>query len=334
MFSDKLPLQRITTVVLVYMVFAFGWWAVQLWQENDRSFDLAYEILELKNGGPKRGLNITELQGTFEYQELVRRREKRRRMVLAEGVFFTFCLAFGLFVINRSAKREVVLARQRRNFLLSITHELKSPIAALRLILETLQKRQLQQVQIEKLCANGLRDATRLQTLVEDLLLAARLEDNWRPAPDVINLCTIAREAAASLQTRFPKANIRINISDQDCMIQADKSGLTAVIHNLFENAIKYSGTEELVDFSVVKNKGLLQLRVADLGRGIPNAEKMQIFEKFYRIGNEDTRQTTGTGLGLYIVKQVVEAHQGRITVTDNQPRGTVFTIELPLLAR
>lgn len=331
MFSDKLSLQRLTTVVLIYMVFAFGWWAFQLWQENDRSFDLAYENLELKQGGPKRGLNLTELYATKEYQDLVKRQDKRRRMVLAEGVFFTFCLAFGLYVINRSAKREVVLARQRRNFLLSITHELKSPIAALRLIMETLGKRQLQAEQIQKLCNNGLRDADRLQALVESLLLAARLEDNWRPAPEPINLGAIVAEARSSLQTRFPGTEIRVDISENFPLVQADKSGLTAVIQNLLENAVKYSSEGDPVDCSIFKNKGSVCLRIADQGVGIPNAEKTQVFEKFYRIGNEDTRQTTGTGLGLYIVKQVVEAHQGRITVTDNQPKGTVFFIEIPL---
>ena len=330
MLSEKISIQRLTTFVLAYMVLAFGWWAIQLWQENDRSFDLSYEILELKHGGPKRGLNLTELQATAEYQALVERQERRRRMVLAEGVFFTLCLAFGLYVINRSAKREVVLARQRRNFLLSITHELKSPIAALRLIMETISKRQLTKEQVEKLCNNGLRDAARLQTLVEDLLLAARLEDNWRPVPEALDLRVIAKEIITSLQTRFPKANIQLNISDDCSIIQADKPGFAAVVQNLLENALKYSAEGTPVEFSVSKNKNKICLKVADQGIGIPNEEKSEVFEKFYRIGNEDTRQTTGTGLGLYIVKQVVKAHQGYISVADNQPKGTIFTIELP----
>ncbi len=330
MVSDKFSLQRATTLVLLYMFFAFGWWAYQLWQENDRAFDLAYELLELQHGGPNRGVNLTELQATTEYQNLVSRQERRRRMVLAEGIFFTFCLAFGLYVINRAAKREMELSRQRRNFLLSITHELKSPIAAIRLILETLQRRQLQPDQLQKLYNNGMRDANRLQNLVESLLLAARLDDNWRPAPEPIQLPEIALEIIHSLKLRFPDAEFQTDFPADLPPVLADKSGMTAALQNLLENAVKYSKPQARVRLSIVRENQKNIVRVADQGIGIPNSERAHVFEKFYRIGNEDTRQTTGTGLGLYIVKQVVEAHRGRIQIHDNKPQGTVFTIELP----
>jgi len=329
MLINKISLRDLTTFVLVYMVFAFGWWAVQLWRENDRVFVLAEELLERKLGGPNRGINLTEFRATAEYQELIQRREKHQRMILAEGIFFTLCLGFGLYVINRAAKREVVLARQRRNFLLSITHELKSPIAALRLTMETLSRRELKRDQLETLCNNGLRDAARLQNLVEDLLLAARLDDNWRPHPEPVDLLQLAQDCASNLKTRFPKANIRIEIPNGIAPIMADKSGMTAVIQNLLENAIKYAPEGALVQLSVQKIQHKTRLKVVDEGVGIPNGEKAAVFEKFYRIGNEETRRTTGTGLGLYIVKQVVEAHDGKISVTDNQPTGAIFTVEI-----
>ncbi len=329
MLINKISLRGLTTVVLVYMVFAFGWWAVQLWRENDRVFNLSEELLERKYGGPNRGINLTELRATAEFKELVQRKEKHQRMILAEGVFFTLCLGFGLYVINRAAKREVVLARQRRNFLLSITHELKSPIASLRLTMETLSRRTLNRDQLETLCNNGLRDATRLQNLVEDLLLAARLEDNWSPHPEPVDLLQIAQDCALNLKTRFPKTDIRIDIPAEGASILADKSGMTAVVQNLLENAVKYAPEGTSVQLSVQQVQGKMQLVVSDVGIGIPNHEKTAVFEKFYRIGNEETRQTTGTGLGLYIVKQVVEAHQGKITVTDNRPSGTIFTVEI-----
>jgi signal transduction histidine kinase len=104
---------------------------------------------------------------------------------------------------------------------------------------------------------------------------------------------------------------------------------MRAVIQNLLENAIKYSPEAALIELKVEMLPGKTRLTISDTGFGIPNAEKSAIFEKFYRIGNEETRQSTGTGLGLYIVKQVVEAHDGNITVTDNRPSGTVFTIEI-----
>lgn len=330
MSHPKSSLQLLTWFVLAYMVLAFAWWAVQLWRENDRLFAVSYELLETRHGGSKRGVNLTELMHTAEYQALEQRRQKHKRMILAEGVFFTLCLGFGLYVISRSARREVDLARQRRNFMLSITHELKSPIAAMRLALETIAKRELQREQLEKLSTNGLRDAARLQTLVEDLLLAARLEDNWRPTPEALDVRAIAQDCVANLLVRFPAANILLDIPADFPSARADKSGLTAVVQNLLENAVKYAPEGTPVQFSAEQtDSGSFRLRVADQGMGIPDSEKAAVFEKFYRVGNEETRRTTGTGLGLYIVRQVVRAHGGTISVLDNKPKGTVFVVEM-----
>lgn len=323
----KISLRWISRLVIGYMVVAFGWWALHQWNESQRLFETEKALLESKYQG--KGVNLTQLYQTAEFRKIERHWQKQQRMVLGEGIFLTFCLAFGLWMINRAANREVSLARQHRNFLLSITHELKSPLAAIRLTLETLCKRTLTRDQLEKLCANALRDSTRLQNLVEDLLLAARLEDNWRPLPEPVDVGLIAQECTASLQTRFPDAEIHLVIPENIPVIQVDKSGMTAIIQNLLENAVKYSPDGGAVELSVFQHQGKLRLRVADHGIGIPNEEKKAIFEKFYRIGNEEVRKTTGTGLGLYIVKQVVHAHGGVITVTDNQPRGTIFTVEL-----
>lgn len=323
----KIPLRWISRFVIAYMLVAFGWWALHQWNESRRFYEKEKELLESKY--KPTGVNLTQLQNTDEYKKIVRRWKKQQRMILSEGIFLTFCLVFGLWMINRAANREVTLARQRRNFLLSITHELKSPLASLRLTLETLSKRELKRETLEKLCANGLRDAARLQQLVEDLLLAARLEDNWRPMPEPLDLEAIARDCAQSLQTRFPASVIRINVAPGFAPIQADKPGLTAVIQNLLENAVKYSPEDETVEFSAEKTNGKLRITVADNGIGIPDDQKQAVFEKFYRIGNEEVRKTTGTGLGLYIVKQVVTAHGGTIRVTDNVPKGSVFVVEM-----
>ena len=329
MLIEKIPLRRLSHFVIGYMVLAFGWWTYSLWQQNDRLYQLEKEMLELRFTRRNQGVNLTQLYETAEYKKIERNWHKGHRMVIAEGLFFTACLIFGLWVINRSANREVALARQRRNFLLSITHELKSPIAALRLVLETLGKRELQREQLEKLCKSGMKDANRLQQLVEDLLLAARLEDNWRPLIEPIDLPAMARDVAAGLQVRFPQANIFLNFPESLPPVQADKSGMTAIVQNLLENAVKYSPEGTLIELSAEQKDSKFHLRVADQGRGIPDAEKQAVFEKFYRLGNEETRQATGTGLGLYIVNQVVKAHGGVIRVEDNKPQGTIFTIEI-----
>lgn len=221
------------------------------------------------------------------------------------------------------------MARQRRNFLLSITHELKSPIAALRLELETLRRHQLPPEHREQLLTNGLKDVTRLQNLVEDLLLAARLEDNWHPLPEPIDLPALVREIIARLLVRFPQADIRLHAPDNLPPLQADKPGLSSVIQNLLENALKYAPAGSPIECKLERTNEKMRIRIADQGYGIPDAEKEAVFEKFYRLGSEETRRSTGTGLGLYIVQQIVKAHGGTITVGNNTPQGTVFTIEV-----
>jgi signal transduction histidine kinase len=326
----RVPLPWVSRLIMGYMLLAFFWWAVQLWQENNRSFKLEHDLLELWFTRKNQGLNETQFLQTTEYQTIEKRLVRHKRMIIAEGLFFAACLVFGIFAINRSVNREIALTRQRRNFMLSITHELKSPIASLRLVLETILKRDLQRDQLEKLSSNGIKDAVRLQNLVESLLLAARLEDNWRPAFESVDLEAIARACVTGLQVRFPDAQFTIQTDSDLPKVQADKSAITSVIQNLLENAAKYNAGDAQIHFSATAlERGRVRFIVSDNGKGIPEHEKKAVFEKFYRIGNEETRQSTGTGLGLYIVQQVVRAHRGTLTLSDNKPVGTIFTIEI-----
>lgn len=329
MFSRRIPITRLSHFVIGYMILAFGWWSFHLWQQNERLFKSEKQLLENQFSRKNTGLNLTQLQETAEYAFIEKTWQSGRRMVVAEGLFFTACLVFGLWVINRSANREVTLARQRRNFLLSITHELKSPIASLRLVIETMIKRTLNDNQRELLLSNGLKDADRLQQLVEDLLLAARLEDKWQPVPEPMNLEVVARDCVDGLRVRFPEANFIIVHNESLPLIMADRLGMVAVIKNLLENAVKYSPLGAPIEFSAAVLHGKFRIQIADQGHGIPDSEKSQVFEKFYRVGNEDTRKNTGTGLGLYIVRQVVKSHDGSIEVADNRPQGTVFSVTI-----
>jgi len=318
----QLKITTLSHFVIGYMILAFGWWSFHLWQQNDRLFEREKKIMMLR-------FPQSMPEATNEYIQAQKAWQSGRRMVVAEGLFFTACLVWGLWVIRRSAAREVSLARQRRNFLLSITHELKSPIASLRLVLETLIKRNLTPEQRNPLLANGLKDADRLQNLVESLLLAARLDDNWRPLHEPVHFGVLVQEVVEGLRVRFPEANITLKIPATLLPIQVDKMGLSAIVQNLLENALKYSPLGAAIELFAEQVGGKFRFRISDQGQGIPDAEKKAVFEKFYRMGNEETRHSTGTGLGLYIVNQVLKAHGGSIQIADNSPMGTVFTIEL-----
>ena len=318
----RLPITTLSHFVIGYMILAFGWWSFHLWKQNDRLLERDKQIIALRFPG-------TQMEATNDYTIVKNAWKSGRRMVVCEALFFTACLVWGLWVIRRSVGREVTMARQRRNFLLSITHELKSPIASLRLVLETMIKRSLTPEQRTPLLSNGLKDAARLQELVESLLLAARLEDNWRPLQEPLNFAALAKEVVESLRVRFPEADFRMKIPADLPPVLADKMGLAAIVQNLLENAVKYSPEETPVELSAEHIGGKFRLQVADQGQGIPDSEKKAVFEKFYRMGNEETRDSTGTGLGLYIVNQVLKAHGGSIRIADNMPRGTVFIVEI-----
>lgn len=319
-----MSLSRLSYFVIGYMILAFLWWAFHLWEQNERLYLQQLVLLEYKYPGEsdviQRNVDYNKIRGAW---------ESGKRMVVAEGLFFTVCLVFGLWVIRRSADKEVSLARQRRNFLLSITHELKSPIASLRLVIETMTRRTLRDDQRETLLKNGLKDADRLQGLVEELLLAARLEDKWRPTLGEVNLKTLVEDCRDAMLARSPGADIAVSAPDGWPVLKADYTGIAAVIRNLLENALKYAPGDAPVRVTISNRDSKCRIVVADQGPGIPDSEKKRVFEKFYRIGNEETRKTTGTGLGLFIVSQIVKAHGGSIELHDNTPSGAVFTITL-----
>ncbi|NUO03455.1 MAG: ATP-binding protein, partial [Saprospiraceae bacterium] len=135
------------------------------------------------------------------------------------------------------------------------------------------------------------------------------------------------------LQEKYPTVRFQFKENAPVGIVNADKSGLTSVAINLLENAVKYSPEPAEIEVRLARKNGTIEFEVADNGIGIEDKEKIRIFEKFYRIGNEDTRQTKGTGLGLFIVKEVIRAHGGDIVILNNQPKGSIFRVTLPIKA-
>ncbi len=316
--------------VIAYMLIAFAWWSVLLFTKNRDAFYAKRDLLHI--GMIAEGLveNNEAFIQSEPYKALEQRYRRQEWMILGEVSVFVFSLIIGIWLINRGYHKEVIAAKQRRNFLLSITHELKSPIASIRLVLETLLKRELKREQFEKLSQTALNETDRLHMLVEDLLLSAKLETAYQPNLEPLDLSDLLQDLVFKMQAKYHNAHFTYHENISDPTILGDKSGLTSVALNLLENAVKYSTGPANIDVQLTEHHGKLRLEVADQGIGIEESEKKQIFEKFYRVGNEDTRKTKGTGLGLYIVEQIVKAHEGTIIVLDNEPRGTIFRIELP----
>src|SRR5580698_232183 len=251
-------------------------------------------------------------------------------MIVGEGSIFIIVFFVGAYFLHRSIMRERKLQEQKKNFLLSVTHELKSPLASIKILLQTIQKRHLTRDQVLDFIGKSLMDIERLDDMVENMLLASKIENRSYTFPkDKFNLSVLVDSIVNRLQLTKCEGTQQIIDAEIEPKIQitGDKFALTSVVTNLIENAIKYSGPCETVGVKLFLKDDKIFLEVADHGIGIADQEKNRIFDKFYRVGSEETRNTKGTGLGLYIVKEVLNRHEASIRVKDNDPTGSVFEV-------
>ncbi len=329
MFKN-LNLRVLTNVVVVYMLFAFTWWSILLHTKNSDAFRAKAELLGM--GMAAEGIieNKTELETHPAYLELKRKYRLQEWMIYGEAGVFIISLIYGIYMINRGHNVQVRSEQQTRNFLLSITHELKSPLASIRLALETIEKRDLPRETTIKLSKNAIKESDRLISLVNDLLLAAKVESSYDPLFEDIDIQHIMSEQVANYRQKYPAVSIDFLRPEQPIILKADRMGISSVIDNLIENALKYSFEQQEINVMLAEKDNKVFISIADSGIGISDADKKKIFDKFYRVGNEDTRRTKGTGLGLYIVSEIVKLHKGKISVSDNAPKGSVFKIVLP----
>ncbi len=327
-------LRLLTYFVMGYMTLAFVWWSVLLWTKNQDAYRAKIELQQI--GMAAEGVIKTPMDfyTSERYQELKKAYHRQERMILGETIFLSLSLLAGLYVIYIGYRREVKASQQQRNFLLSITHELKSPIAGIRLALETISKRgdQLPADKRQQLSERGIKESDRLNKLVEDLLLSARLENAYQFHQEPVDLVELTTKITNRLRHQHSDARIELVIGEDVAQVHGDQQALNSVVLNLIENALKYSGEQKFVSVSIENTDEAVVLSVKDQGIGISADDKQRIFEKFYRVGSEDTRRTKGTGLGLFIVKELVRAHQGQIKVSDNRPQGTIFKVSFPAL--
>jgi len=252
---------------------------------------------------------------------------RRILMILGEGAVFISILFFGLYKIRSSIRKELELSGRQSNFLLSITHELKTPIASSKLLLQTLLKRELKEDKRNELITKTLNENERLENLIDNILNASRVENNALQAVKTeINLA----ELSIKIINRLPLGIVK-NEMQANTIVQGDTFMLETIIENLIENAIKYSGNNPCITLYSFQNEKEIVFGVKDKGPGIPLNERENIFTKFYRIGNEETRSAKGSGLGLFIVSEFARLNGGSIQYKENLPKGAAFEVTLPL---
>ncbi len=252
--------------------------------------------------------------------------------LLSVGTTSLAFVLFGVVMYLTLSIKTINLTRRQSNFIDSVTHELKSPIASLKLYVQTLKRRQLSPEEQSTFYGSMLEDVERLDSLINHLLDAARLEKHRTPAEkEDVELAQILRNCAAEVCLRYQVPDDVIQLQLQPCIVQAVRVDLELVFRNLIDNAVKYAGDAPHVEVSLqADGNEHVVARVSDNGRGISAAQRRKIFGRFVRLGSELERDKPGTGLGLYIVRTLVHRLGGRIKVKDREKGpGTTFEVEL-----
>jgi signal transduction histidine kinase len=312
----------ILSILFGYILLQFLWWEVLLVRQTGMIINEKEKLAALSITDAARLENqISELQ---------HRKTMQTVMIAGEGTVFLLLLLFGIYKVKQSVDRESLLNNQQKNFFLSITHELKTPIAATKLQLQTLQKQKLDESVKQDLIQKALLETERLNVLIDNILFASRLDSKeFVFKPEMTDLGSMVRHVlnryyADKLSAGFLEMDINENL-----MSMVDVHAFPSVITNLVDNAFKYSGEGRPVTVSLQKQADHIILKVTDHGSGIDAQDKSRVFERFFRAGNEETRRTKGTGLGLYIVDYIVRNHKGKVSVKDNTPGGSIFEVQL-----
>jgi len=303
-------------VLLVYMVSALFWWFIALEKQNQEITNIS--LHELRKDDPDYFARASTI---------VEAKKRKTAQYIGEGSAFLALILVGAVFVFRATRRQLKLSQQQHNFMMAVTHELKTPIAVAQLNLETLQKRKLDENTQQKLIANTLQEANRLNTLCNNILFASQLDAGaYTSDKTEINFTDLVEGCVDDFKNRFPQRNIHEEIAE-GIYLNGENLLLQMLVNNLIENALKYSPKGLPVTVTLLEENRKIKLMVSDEGHSIPDEEKKKIFDKFYRIGNENTRTAKGTGLGLYLCKKIAESHNGSISVTDNHPVGSNFSV-------
>ena len=262
----------------------------------------------------------------------------REVALLVFGIIFFAIIITGLVLNTIFLIREIRRNEQHDAFLNAVTHELKTPIASIRLYVETLQTRRLSDEKRQEFYGVMLADSNRLLNTVQQVLQASRTRDkNHLLNIKELNLTEILSEAVGRVKMRYGLNDETIDFPQKASVIKilGDAEELQTVFTNLLDNAVKYSGEKTArVSLNVESERNFAVVRVRDAGIGLPPEELKRIFKRFYRVPSIQMQKTKGTGLGLFIVRSIIKKHGGRIFAeSEGEGTGSTFTVELPKIS-
>jgi signal transduction histidine kinase len=251
--------------------------------------------------------------------------------VMAEGLVMLVAILVGVYVIFHYWNRQSNLYAQQRDIISQVTHELKSPLASIQLHLETIRLRRPSGEKLDNFVGTMLADTERLHYLINNLLMAARLEQRRRPPERrLTDISALLEEQVERERSRLPQGgNISLE-TEAGLKASVDPEEMSMVLRNLFENAELYSPESPDIFVTLARTGTQIILSVGDCGRGLEKKELNRVFEMFYRVRQAD-EHVRGTGLGLYIVQSVIKGYGGTVSVTsEGLGKGSTFTIKLP----
>ena len=303
-------------VFLTYMIAAFIWWYVSLEKQNNEIAAIKFQSIQINDPSLKAK--------THAIQDFQLRKTKQ---FIGEGLTILVLFLLGAIYVYRSLMKQLRYADQQQNFMMAVTHELKTPIAISHLNIETLLKRDLDTSQQLKLLEATLKETKRLDSLSTNILLTAQLDmGQYEANKQLVNVSELLRQNIKSFQERYPSRICNTMVEDT-MEIQGEPLLIQLLINNLIDNANKYAPVTEPIYIHLQSHQNMIQLIVKDQGPGIAAMDRNKVFEKFYRVGAETTRTTKGSGLGLYLCKRIAEFHNATIQLTTNTPTGSIFTV-------
>ncbi|HEX2683911.1 MAG TPA: ATP-binding protein [Ferruginibacter sp.] len=308
--------------LLAYIIAALVWWFISLSQQADSMADFKERQLRFTIDSTAQSQQFIQ-----EYNKIHSEKKRNKAKYIGEGVTFMLVILAGAAFGYRSVRKQLRMQQQQQNFMMAVTHELKTPIAVANLNLETLQKHKLDEPTRQKFIQMTLQETHRLHSLTSNILVASQLEDGaYKRSVEELDFSQLTISCIEDFRQRFPERKWEMDIEPEIAM-EGDTLLLEILINNLLENAHKYSPKAKPVVITLNRRGRQAVLKVKDEGPGVPDGEKKNIFDKFYRIGNEEVRKTKGTGLGLHLCRKIARDHHADINVTNNLPSGSIFTI-------
>lgn len=308
--------------LVVFILAQAVWWIVFMAQLTDEKVEIAEEL----------GADST-------YIESLHRQEVGRQIMIGlEGVVFLLLLLLGVWLIYRALARSEELKRHEQNFLMAVTHELKTPLASLRVYLDTLGSAKIAEDKKQAVVPRMRQDLGRLERMVEDILEAGRFDRaSFQLQREPLNLTALIEEAVRERREQPSERPVGWEVTLQPGVtVLADARALRRAVDALLDNAVKYSSADDAhVGVTLDTRRDRAVVTVADRGMGLERRDLRLVFDRFYRVGHELTRTRAGSGLGLYLCREMIKLHGGEVTARSLGPgHGSEFEISLPLHAR